>query len=199
MLTTQETTVITRENVKALSELIALKALKTVASYSHGKLDYLYRGLILDIRFQNNPEHVFTNGYDFVQTAAAFLCEYIGHQLGDFVQTAKGEIITIKKACFRYVDKSIRKTRKDMDMTMEIVENLDSLLTTELIQEEPDYTKYDKILGALRLKPVEMNVLDCLMSNMSYSETARFLNVNFTTVWRRRNRIRYKYLSITNI
>ncbi len=59
--------VIREDNVQMLGEIIAIKALKTVASHSNGKLDYLYKGLLYDVYKRNTPNHKYSDGYDFAQ------------------------------------------------------------------------------------------------------------------------------------
>lgn len=44
----------------------------------------------------------------------------------------------------------------------------------------------------MRLTEGEKAVLDCYLCGMGHSEIARYLNVNRTTVWNRRNKLRIK-------
>ena len=95
--------VITPDNVKQLGENIALFALKKLAAY-HGtkKLDGLYFGLIKNIHRQNDPSYVFSDGYDYAQTASCFLCEHMGKSLGTMIQVKYRETVkevTIIHAC----------------------------------------------------------------------------------------------------
>ncbi len=72
------------DNVQMLAEMIAIKALKTVASHSNSKLDYLYKRLLFDVYKRNTPNHKFSDGYDLAQTAVIFLWEHKGKKLSDY-------------------------------------------------------------------------------------------------------------------
>ena len=59
-----------------------------------------------------------------------------------------------------------------------------------------DYTAVDTIIEAMHLTPVEYETLSAYMSGLSHIEIARLLNVNRTTIWRRCNNIKSKYLLV---
>lgn len=139
--------IITADNVITIGERIAIKALKTnlsaggkpetaeknrdngkpIASGNFNFLYSLYAGLCADVhnRQAGNVE-TFSDGYDIVQTAAAFLCECAeitqdnpngnGKTLQDKTtdgQTDKdGNHITILRACFRAVNRYIMNERR---------------------------------------------------------------------------------------
>ena len=56
----------------------------------------------------------------------------------------------------------------------------------------------DKIIRKMHLAEGEKAVLDCYLCGMGHSEIARYLNVNRTTVWNRRNELREKYLAVAS-
>lgn len=67
--------------------------------------------------------------------------------------------------------------------------------TTTFIGDESnnDYTSVDTIIETMHLTPTEYETLSAYMSGLSHIEIAELLNVNRTTIWRRRERIAVKY------
>ena len=61
-----------------------------------------------------------------------------------------------------------------------------------------NFTAVVTIIRAMHLTSVEYETLSAYMSGLSYIEIARLLNVNRTTIWRRRKSLCKKYLQITN-
>ena len=93
--------VITQDNVVRIGDKIALRALKTVLCHSYNrKLQSLYMGLSAAIANTNNPEHVFSNGYDLAQSASCFLCEYMGKALNEVcAYTVRGKQASYYTQC----------------------------------------------------------------------------------------------------
>ena len=102
---------ITEKNLLPISEKIALRALKTARAYSCGKLDKLFNCLRYDIYHpHNDPDHIFSDGYDIVQSVAMFLCPHIGKTLASPLCKDKyGNEISLGKAGFRCADRYILK------------------------------------------------------------------------------------------
>ena len=71
------------ENVQQIGELITLKCLRGYCAYSRRNFEHLYTGYVRDLNRRNNPEHIFSDAYDFAQNAICFLCEFIGKSLND--------------------------------------------------------------------------------------------------------------------
>ena len=190
-------TKITKENVKRLGEMIAIRALKTVTRYSGNALDKLYCGLIKDINNSNGKNCIFSDGYDIAQTAICFLCEHIGKALTDLIGTKKnGDIITVIKACYRVTDKYITKKRTTFYETV----CLDScgLETTVPFENDvtlTDYSSVDETIKKMELTERQTETLSYCMSGNSIYETARLLSLNPTTVWRSMVSIRKKYIA----
>ena len=63
-------------------------------------------------------------------------------------------------------------------------------------KETADYTTYDAILERLNLTKGEKETIDCYMSGIGFSEQARLLSLNLSTIWRRRKSAQIKYLAI---
>lgn len=187
--------VIPQDNIQRIGEIIAVATIKTVMCRSGKNLYWLYNGLIRDCRRANVVNYTYSDGYDIAQTAALFLCEHIGKQLGDTYITARGKVITIKQACFRFVDRYLDKqyTRHLAHATV-IDDNVMSSSTTFINDDSNnDYTAVDTIIETMHLTPTEYETLSAYMSGLPHIEIARFLNVNRTTIWRRREHIIMKY------
>lgn len=101
--------VITANNIKKIGELIALLTIRTVMCRSGKDLYRLYDGLIKDCNKSRDSLDEYSDGYDIAQTAMLFLCEHTGKRLGGNYTTARGNVISIKQACFRFVDRYLNK------------------------------------------------------------------------------------------
>lgn len=187
--------VITQDNNLRIGEIIAVATIKTVMCRSGKNLYWLYDGLIQDCKRRADVNHIYSDGYDIAQTAALFLCEHIGKQLGDTYITACGKAITIKQACFRFADIYLDKqyTRNLMRTTVIDEATTASAITFINDNSNNDYTSVDTIIETMHLTPTEYETLSAYMSGLSHIEIAELLNVNRTTIWRRRERIAVKY------
>ena len=63
---------------------------------------------------------------------------------------------------------------------------------------EKDYTEVDNKIELLNLKPRDRTVLDCYMAGMTCFEITEFLDIDRTTVWRKRQRVQEKYKVLFN-
>ena len=186
------------ENVQQIGELITLKCLRGYCAYSRQNFEKLYTGYVRDLNRLNNPDHIFSDAYDFAQNAICFLCEFIGKELTDIYTIKNGKIITIKQATYtlvsRYVDRMRRNNRRACD-----IDNYVESLSVEIDNyEEKDYTEVDNKIELLNLKPRDRAVLDCYFAGMTCNEIAEFLDIDRVTVWRRRQRAQVKYKSLFN-
>lgn len=186
-------TVISSDNIKDIAEIIALRALRQVAAFANHSLDSMYKGLLRDIYRNGTITQVYSDGYDFVQTAICYLLEHIGERLGDKVKRYK-RIITVRQCCFCVVNAAIhnhqyyrcRVDRLDKYEDYEITDN-------EVIDTEESYSVIDERIERMNLTAGERQTLDCYMSGMQFTEIVRFLNVSTTTVWRRRMSLQRKH------
>ena len=187
--------VITQDNIQRIGEIIAVATIKTVMCRSGKNLYWLYDGLIKDCKRANDVNHTYSDGYDMAQTAMLFLCEHMGKQLGDTYITARGKIVTVKQACFRFADRYLNKqyTRHLTHATAIDEAATASAITFINDESNNDYTVVDTIIEAMHLTPDEYETLSAYMSGLSNIEIARLFNVNRTTIWRRRNSIINKY------
>lgn len=192
--------VITADNIKKIGELIALLTIRTVMCRSGKNLYRLYDGLIKDCNKSNDSLVEYSDGYDIAQTATLFLCEHIGKRLGDTYTTAHGNIISIKQACFRFTDRYLDKQfTRHLAHTTAISDSIASSSITFIDDESNnDYTAVDALMAKMKLTAVEYETLCAYMAGLSYLEVTRLLNVNRTTIWRRRMSLQRKYALATN-
>lgn len=188
--------VIAADNIKRIGELIALLTIRTVMCRSGKDLYRLYDGLIKDCNKSNDSLAEYSDGYDIAQTAMLFLCEYIGKRLGDNYMTARGNVISIKQACFRFTDRYLDKQfTRHLAHTTAISDNVASSHITFIDDESNnDYTAVYALIERMNLTQGEYDVLCAYMSGLTYLEVTRLLKVNRTTIWRRRMKMQKKYL-----
>ena len=184
------------ENVQQIGELITLKCLRGYCAYSRQNFEKLYTGYVKDLNRRNYPTHTFSDAYDLAQTAICFLCEFIGKELTDVYTIKNGKVITIKQATYtlvsRYVDRMRRNNRRACD-----IDNYAESLSVEIdYYEEKDYTAVDNTIESLNLKARDRVVLDYYIAGMTCFEIAAFLDIDRTTVWRRRQRAQVKYRAL---
>lgn len=165
---------ITADDIKKIGELIALLTIRTVMCRSGKDLYRLYDGLIKDCNKSRDSLDEYSDGYDIAQTAMLFLCEHIGKRLGDNYTTTRGNVISIKQACFRFTDRYLDKQfTRHLAHTTVINDSVASLHIT---------FKYE--------------VLCAYMSELTYLEVTQLLNVNRTTIWRRRVALQKKFKTL---
>ena len=192
--------VISAENVQKMGEVIALTCIKTVIVRSGKDLHYLYKGLLRDINRSKDDFSPLSDSYDIAQEAMLFLCQHIGEKLGDICITKYGKATTIRSACIRCADNYLEK-----QYTRHIVNtvSLDERITAEpetILDDEQknDYTAVDGLIAKMKLTAAEYETLCAYMAGLTYLEVTRLLNVNRTTIWRRRMSLQRKYALATN-
>lgn len=190
--------VIAADNIKKIGELIALLTIRTVMCRSGKDLYRLYDGLIKDCNKSNDSLAEYSDGYDIAQTATLFLCEHIGKRLGDTYTTTRGNIISIKQASFRFTDRYLDKQfTRHLTHTTTIRDSVASSHITFIDDEsDNDYTAVDALIEKMQLTQGEYDVLCAYMSGLTYLEVTQLLKVNRTTIWRRRMKLRTKWLSM---
>ena len=188
--------IISFENVQQMGEMIALKTLRGRYAYARQTLELLYVGFVKDLNRSNDSHHVFSDAYDLAQTAICFLCEFVGKSLNDVYMIKNGQEITIKKATYLLVGRTIDRMRRYMSRNRDINDYTEELSVEIDHYEEKDYTEVDKKIERLGLKPRDRVVLDCYMAGMTCNEIADFLDIDRITVWRRRTRAQVKYKAL---
>ena len=192
--------VISAKNIQKIGEVIALTCIKTVIVRAGKDLNHLYVRLIDDINHCKNSTRPFSDAYDIAQEAMLFLCEHIGKKLGDGYTTKYGKTITIRSACFRHTDRYLEK-----QYTRHIINtiSLDERIASEPVktlddEQKNDYTAVDGLIAKMKLTAAEYETLCAYMAGLTYLEVTRLLNVNRTTIWRRRMSLQRKYALATN-
>lgn len=192
--------VISAENIQKMGEVIALICIKTVMIRSGKDLHYLYKGLLHDMNRSKDDYSPFSNAYDIAQEAMLFLCQHIGEKLGDNYTTKYGKVVTIKSACYRCADNYLQKQyTRHLSNTISLDERITAESETTLDDEQKtDYTGVDGLISKMKLTATEYETLCAYMAGLTYLEVTRLLNVNRTTIWRRRMSLQRKYALATN-
>ena len=192
--------VISAENMQKMGEVIALTCIKTVIIRSGKDLHYLYKGLLRDMNRSKDDYSPFSNAYDIAQEAMLFLCQHIGEKLSDDYTTKYGKVVTIKSACYRCADNYFKKQyTRHIANTISLDERLTAESETILDDEQKnDYIAVDGLISKMKLTAAEYETLSILMAGFTMLQIGRILNVNRSTIWRRQNSIRKKYLQATN-
>ncbi len=191
-LTLSDDQEITADNVMYLGEGVAVSSLKTYMIYSNRDLYKLYKGLIHNMSKTLRLSEHYTDGYDLAQEAACFLCEYIGHKLGDEYITKTGKKTNIARAALRHIVRILEHKYgyRHCEVSIKVCE----YKPVEMIEQDlTDYTAYDEIIEKSHITDKELDVLNCYMSGMEFVETARFLGINNSTVWRRQQSAKRKF------
>ena len=196
---TNENVRITEENVRHIGECIALSAVKKMMRFAGHlrSLEKLYAGLVEDIYHNKGCTSTLSDGYDLASEVICFLCHYIGHNLDDLAcQNRKGEMLTVRFACYRHALRYIEKEYLSGYKTISIEECSPADASIDFVTqyEIEDYTKVDKIINQMHLTIAEEETLNYYMAGLGFVAIAQMQNVNNTTVWRRRKSIQKKYL-----
>lgn len=180
--------VISTENIQEIGEIVALTCIKTVIIRSGKDLHYLYKGLLRDMNRSKEDYSPFSNAYDIAQEAMLFLCQHIGEKLGDNYTTKYGKVVTIKSACYRCADNYLQKQyTRHISNTISLDERITSEPVKTLDEEQKtDYTAVDGLISKMKLTAAEYETLCAYMAGLTYLEVTRLLNVNRTTIWRRK-------------
>ena len=188
-------------NVKLMGEMIALQALRTVKKYDLKIADKLYIGLIKDLHHMGEIDYIVSDGYDVAQTAICFLYQFIGRAVHEiYGKDSKGKEIAIKLACYREIDGELMHLRRKAEKTDYIDFTDYKALPMDPVncfeQEQTDYTKYDELVGALKLSELEFAILNCYMSGMVQSEVCAELGIGRGTIYHRKVSVRQRYCNL---
>ena len=195
---------ISAENVKLMGEMIALQALRTIKKFDMKVADRLYIGLIKDLHHMGEIDYIISDGYDVAQTAICFLYQFVGRKVSEiYGKDRKGKEISIKLACYREVDHFINllRNRPDRRGAIEYIDFTDyKALPMDPVncfeQEQTDYSKYDELVGALKLSALELAILNCYMNGMVQSGVCAELGIGRGTINHRKASIRQRYYSL---
>ena len=190
--------VISAENVKLMGEMIALQSLRTHKKFDMKVADRLYIGLIKDLHHMGEIDYIVSDSYDVAQAAICFLYQFIGRTVHEiYGKDKRGKEITIKLACYRELDSELMRLRQKAERTKSIDFSdykalpMDSVNCFE--QEQTDYSKYDELVGALKLSELEFSILNCYMNGMAQSEVCAELGIGRGTIYHRKVSVRQRY------
>ena len=130
------------ENVQQIGELITLKCLRGYSAYSRQNFEKLYTGYVRDLNRRNNPDHIFSDAYDFAQNAICFLCEFIGKELTDVYTIKNGKVITIKQATYTLVSGYVNRIRRNNRRACNIENYAESLYVEIAITKKKTIPKW---------------------------------------------------------
>ena len=132
----KDETIITEENVQILGERIAVYAVQSAKQFAYGSLNRLYKGLIRDINYDLTLTQHFTDGYDIAQEAICYLCNFLGHKLGEVcVPNIHNGIDSIKLGCYKHLYNYLRKQKKHIQTE----ENIERYIYKDLSEYERNY------------------------------------------------------------
>ena len=193
-----ENVILTSENVRYIGERIALSAVRKMRVFAHypKSLDKLYEGLIEDIFHPKSCTDTFSDGYDIASEVICFLCEYIGHHLDDTVcKLKRGKILSIRYASYRHALRYIEKfyLTPYKNVNLEEWTSIGATVDFEAQSEPEEENKVDTIIHQMNLTSAEHETLNYYMAGWGFVAIAKMMNVNNTTVWRRRKNIQQKY------
>lgn len=186
------------DNVKLMGEMIALQSLRTAKKYDWQIADQYYIGLIKDLHHMGEVDYIVSDGYDVAQTAICFLYQFFGKRVSDiYGKDSKGIDITIKLACYRELNRELKRSKRKAQKT-EYIDFTDyKALPMDPVncfeKEQTDYTKADAILEAMHLSEMELAVLDCVLRGLVRSEIIAELGIGRGSICYRKRQIRSKY------
>ena len=186
------------DNVKLMGEMIALQSLRTAKKYDWQIADQYYIGLIKDLHHMGEIDYIVSDGYDIAQTAICFLYQFLGKRVSDiYGKDSKGIEITIKLACYRELNRELKRSKRKAQRT-EYIDFTDyKALPMDPVncfeKEQTDYTKADAILEAMHLNEMELAVLDCVLRGLVRSEIIAELGIGRGSICYRKRQIRSKY------
>ena len=186
--------VITKENVMAIGEVIAIRAVQLKKRFEGRNLEKLQRGMIYDIFHNKSLKSAYSDGYDIVQEATCFLCKYIGKALGELVEKSKrGKgFNSVRLACYKHIYAYLRKqiiTTYELDNEeLDIVE-----VDPDCLKEPEDYTRANIIIKKLNLTKRELKVLHGFYNQMTYDNICECTSIDRRTIARIRHKLQDKY------
>lgn len=195
-------TVITEQNIRQIGELIALSSVRTRMIHSTRDLYYVYQNLYKDVYCRNDILKPYSEAYDYAEEAVCFLCRFLGKKLSDLCIGKFGKPLPIRLACYRHMGRIIWK-KYTKNAKYEVGSYEDKTLPHNELTIDP-YEKqhaeeacerYDKIIKTMNLPDYEYETLLAMMSGMRLIDMKRYFNVDYTTIYRRKIRIRIKYLN----
>ena len=189
---------ISDDNVKLMGEMIALQVLRNANSFDYEVVEKLYNGLVKDMHHMNERDYIISDGYDYAQIAICFLLQFRGRYAADnYGVDKRGKTITIKKACYREVDKVLLHYRRKIarNRQIEFTHNKHDIPDPKDCFENKEicllYTS--DAADEARSVDAELATLNCYLSGMNQSQAALALGMTIFAIKYKRIRIRQKY------
>lgn len=193
----EDSLVITLDNVQTIGEKIAVCAVKNAKRFAYGSLDKLYKGLIHNISCNLSIDEHFTDGYDIAQEAICYLCQFIGHKLGEVcIPNIHKGLDCIRLGCYKHLYCYLRKQKKHIQDE----EDIGWYLNKDLLEykESSSYTKVFQIIKALDLTEQEKAIVLYMADGITYNKMAEFMHACIKTIRKRRMQIKEKYIAYYN-
>jgi len=196
----EDNVVISLDSIEKISKVIALVNLSNFEKYAYSnskRIEFLHKQLQKDICHHSELD-CYSNAYDLVQEAGLFLLNFVGNNLGDtctFIKsTAKApQTILIRMACFKTMFAYLRKELKNGNSENE--ELLEFIPAKDCFEEEPDYTKVNKIIKKIVTNKLESQILEYYYNGVEVKLIAEFLGINTDIVYKRRRKFKDRYLA----
>ena len=188
------------DNVQLMGEMIALQAMRNVMQYDCRTMEKLFDGLVKDLHHMRERNYTVSDGYDFAQDAIQFLLHFVGKTVSDAYGPGKdGKPISIRCACFRYVDSCITAYRLKVGRTrqFDVTNNAEDIADPVDCFDErrTDYAEADGIVEKMGLTAKEQDVLECLYNGMKRCDILKVLDIGRGSFTWRKSCIRRKYLA----
>ena len=167
-----DNTVITKQNIRKIGELIALSSVRTRMIHSTRDLYYVFQRLYKDIYCHTDILKPYSEAYDYAEEAICFLCRFIGKKLGDLCIGKFGKPLPIRLACYRHLGRILwKKYNKNAKYEVGSYED-QNLRHNELTidpyakqaTEEASYERYDKLIAKMALPDYEYETLLAMMN-----------------------------------
>ena len=192
--------IITLDNVQTIGEKIAVSAIRKRLRFDSKYLKDIYHGLIRDLNHSVKNNETISNGYDVAQEAICFLCNFLGHKLGEIcIKNIHGGYDCIRLATFKIVYNYLRKQVKSIKENEFDFDMLNNYLVDIDIEEDFNYANTNRIIRKLNLTQKELSVLKYCYNQMTYTNISEILHIDRKTISRRKQKIREKYLALLPI
>jgi len=188
--------IITKGNVQALGEVIAIRAVTLKKKFEGKNLEKLQGGMLYDIYHNKGINSTYSDGYDVVQEAVCFLCNYIGRPLGEVCQKSKhGKgFDCIRLACYKHIYSYLRKQiQVNKQLENEVINFI--AVDEDIIKEPEDLTRVNFLIEKMKLTPKEFKVLSCFYDQMTYDNIEKTAHIARRTISKIRKSLKQKYLS----
>lgn len=190
---------ISKDNVLDIAEVVAFAQVKFLIGYYGVRMQNTLNDLCKDIRCKNDIKHSLSDAYDLVQECALFLCEHYGQYLTDVIgYNPKGKKITVRTECIKRMMKLINLKARDNNrhISLNALTHKTEPRTEIRLEQEQDYTQYDKIVYSLNLTDNMRVALECRIKGLSYPEISRILERAGSTVYEYFVKMRQRYTAI---